>query len=144
MTTLALVAPSDVLTFAGELKPFVDKAAAGSDGKFEPVDIFRVLIQGQWQLWTARDDDGVLKSVLMTRLISFPQVRACEMLAAVGEDRDETMIPFLADIEAWARKQGCGLVQPIARPGWERPLKPHGYQRTHSILEKRIDDAPQS
>ena len=135
---LALVPADEVLAQAHDLKPFIEKASAGSSGKFLPVDIFRVLIRGEWQLWTARDE-GALRSILLTRIVLFPQMRVCEMLAAVGDSRDETMVPFLADIERWAKQtQGCRLMQPIARPGWERVFKPFGYVRTHSILEKRL------
>lgn len=137
MIALALVSADDVLWQARDLKSFIEKAADGSSGKFQPVDIFRHLARGEWQLWTARED-GALRSMLLTRIVEFPRMRVCEMLAAVGESRDETMVPFLADIEAWARRQGCLLMQPIARPGWERVFKPYGYVRTHSILEKRL------
>ena len=136
--TLALVPSDEVLAQAHDLKPFIERAAEGSSGKFLPVDIFRHLIRGDWQLWTARDEGG-LRSMLITQIVVFPQMRVCEMLAAVGDSRDDTMVPFLGDIEEWAKQvQGCRLMQPLARPGWERVFKPYGYVRTHSMLEKRL------
>lgn len=141
MTTLALVPAAETLSRPPELSPFIARAAAGSNGKFDVIDICRALARGQWQLWIARAADGALRAVLLTRVVDYPRLRACEMLAAVGSEREETMLPFLADIEAWARAQGCVLMQPIARAGWEKALSPHGYRKTHVMLEKRLDHA---
>jgi hypothetical protein len=33
---------------------------------------------------------------------------------------------------------GCTIIRPIARPGWSRLMKPHGYVVTHHIMEKRL------
>lgn len=141
MSELRLLAPFHIVNQAHELAPFIEEAAQGSNGKFLAIDISRLLLKGEWRIWTARDK-GELKAVLMTRFMYYPQVKCCELLAAVGVDRDVNMIPFMPDIEAWAKASGCRLLQPIARRGWERALKPLGFSCSHVLLEKRLDDAP--
>lgn len=43
---------------------------------------------------------------------------------------------FLMDhIKAWAKERGSKRFIAEARPGWERHLKPFGFQKTHVILE---------
>ena len=137
MSTIARLLPFEVISQADQLAPYIQEAAAGSNGKFLGVDIARLLARGEWQLWTAREA-GQLKAVLMTRIVFYPQLKACQLLAAVGEERDANMLPFMPDIEAWAKSQGCTLMEPIARAGWDRVLKPLGFVRTHVMLEKRI------
>lgn len=141
MSDLRLLAPSEIVSQAHALGPFIEEAARGSSGKFLAIDITRLLLKGEWHIWTARDG-GRLKAVLMTRFMHYPQLKSCELLAAVGVDREVNMLPFMADIEAWAKTAGCRLMQPIARPGWERVLKPLGFVKGHVMLEKRLDDAP--
>ena len=41
-------------------------------------------------------------------------------------------------IEAWARAQGCAAMELIARPGWSRILRRHGYDITHVFCEKEL------
>lgn len=137
MSVLALLAPHHILNQAHELGSFLEEAAAGSNGKFLAGDISRFLLKGEWRIWTARDQ-GRLKAILITRFMHYPRLKCCELLAAVGVDREENMLPFMADIEAWAKSSGCQLLQPIARPGWERVLKPLGFVKSHVMLEKKI------
>lgn len=137
MSVLRLIEPENFIDEAGVLGPLLRQAAERSSGKFELVDLSRLVLWGQWQLWTATEDD-IVKTILLTRIVFYPRLKACEMLAAVGEDRHQNMIPFLDQIERWAVSQGCALMQPICRPGWERALAPFGYQRTHVLLEKPL------
>lgn len=141
MSDLQLLAPSEIISQARQLSPFIEEAAAGSNGKFLVIDITQLLLKEEWRLWTAREN-GRIKAVLITHFVSYPRLKCCELMAAVGVDREANMLPFMADIEAWAKTAGCKLMQPIARPGWERVLKPLGFVKTHVMLEKRLDDTP--
>lgn len=132
----ALVPPQRLADVWGHVSPLVTLACARSSGKFLASDVARSVAAGEFQLWVGLDDDpGPPKVILITRLLPYPRLIACELLACVGDDR-EAWEPLMDDIEAWAKAAGATLMQPIARPGWERVLAKRGYRKTHVMLEK--------
>ena len=132
----ALLVPPERLTDAWpHVAPLVALACARSSGKFEAPDVARAVAESRFQLWVGIDDAGALRVMLLTRLLPYPRLTACELIACVGDDRG-AWERLLDDIEAWAKANGAALMQPIARPGWERVLAPRGYRKTHVMLEK--------
>lgn len=107
-----------------------------SGGKYEPADILRNLIAGRMDLWLA-EDGGAIHAVAISEIVVYPRVRVCKLLACTGE-KARRWLDLLAQIEAWARAQGCAVIEPVCRPGWERHLKPMGYRKTHVVLEKTL------
>jgi hypothetical protein len=138
--------------------PLIALACARSSGKFLPQDVARAVAEHRFQLWLGLEEgcpragpagpdpggepgasalESPIRVMLLTRLLSYPRLRVCEVLACVGDDRP-AWEPLLDHVEAWARAQGCALMQPIARPGWERVLAKRGYRKTHVMLEKKL------
>ncbi len=89
------------------------------------------------QLWLAVDGSGRHHAVAVTEIVQYPRCSVCAVLACTGEDAAD-WAPLIQGIETWARERGCRTIEPRCRPGWEKLLKPHGYRRTHSILEKPL------
>lgn len=88
-------------------------------------------------IWLALDDKKHHAALALTEIVDYPRIRVCKLLACTGEDASK-WIDLLSGIETWAKSNGCGVIQPICRPGWERLLKPHGYTKTHIQLEKTL------
>lgn len=129
---------SDMLTEAWpSVEPLIVKACAGSNGRFTPGDIARAIAERDFQLWCAVNDDREVKALALTRLMRFPQLLACETLACVGENLSD-WIGHVASIEAWAKQMGAKQSHLIARPGWAKIMKAHGYEETHRLLEKSL------
>lgn len=156
MVEIALVPAGMLADVWPRVAPLVELACARSSGKFLPADVARAVAERRFQLWLGldeaepdapsatpagapddADDDDVIRVMLLTRLLPYPRLLACEVLACVGDDR-ETWEPLLEHVEAWARSHGAQLMQPIARPGWERVLAKRGYRKTHVMLEKKL------
>lgn len=78
-----------------------------------------------------------MRALAITEIVPYPRITVCKLLACTGEDAHR-WVDLLAGIEAWAKERGCGVLEPICRPGWERHLKPMGYVKTHVVLEKRL------
>ncbi len=136
MTTLIGI-PSNMLTDAWpSVEPLIVKACAGSNGRFLPGDIARAIASRDFQLWAA-DEDGNHRAIALTRLVKYPQLLACETMATVGDGMADWK-HHLFGIETWAKTQGAAQSHVIARPGWGRVLKSHGYDATHWILEKNL------
>lgn len=109
---------------------------ARSGGKYEPIDVLQNALCGRMQLWLVQDDDATY-ALAITEIVSYPRITVCKLLACTGEDAPR-WVDLLDEIEAWAKGQGCSVMEPICRPGWERQLKPMGYRKTHVVLEKRL------
>lgn len=136
MTNLVGI-PSDALTDMWPIvEPMIQKACAGSNGRFKPGDIAKAIAERDFQLWVALRAQGP-QAMAVTRIVKFPQVTVCEVLACVGEDRED-WVDHLSTIEAWAVSQGAKQMHSIARTGWARVLKPHGYKQSHVLLEKTL------
>src|SRR5262249_27171526 len=134
----ALLVPASRLADAwADVAPLVSLACARSSGKFAAADVARAVAAGAFQLWVGVTDaePATPRVMLITRLLPYPRLTVCELLACVGDDR-EAWEPLLDDIERWAKAHGAALMQPIARPGWERVLARRGYRKTHVMLEK--------
>src|SRR5262249_46209660 len=124
----ALVPASRLADAWSHIAPLVTLACARSSGKFAAADVARAVAAGEFQLWVGIADTApeAPRVMLITRLLSYPRLTVCELLACVGDDR-EAWEPLLDDIERWAKANGAALMQPIARPGWERVLAKRGY-----------------
>lgn len=136
MTALSLIPNAEVVERWPDFRPFLAGMCERSNHRYEPADLLRLLLADQYQLWSAAEGQAI-DAMMLTRVVEFPGAKACEMAAAFGENSKE-WVGFIGEVEDWARGQGCGLMQPIGRPGWERVLKPFGYEKTHVLLEKKL------
>lgn len=137
MKQLILVPPPAFGGLLRELAPLIDEAARGSGGRYEAIDIIAAVTLGDWHLWCARRAGEPIDCIMLTRFLKYPRLYALELLAAIGDGFLEA-VPLMSQVEAWAKARGCTLMQSVARPGWERVLRPHGYEKTHSFLEKPL------
>jgi hypothetical protein len=136
----ALVSPDRLPDAWPTVGPLIALACARSSGKFLPQDVARAVAEGRFQLWVGIEgpkSGHAIHVMLLTRIATYPRLTVCELLACVGDDR-VGWEHLLDAIEHWAKARGCALVQPIARPGWERVLKERGYRKTHVMLEKDL------
>lgn len=86
-----------------------------------------------WVVWNA----GKVDAVGITELATYPGLKVCRIVICVGEDHID-WLPLIVDLEGWAKSFECQAMQNFARPGWERPLKAYGYEKTHVVLEKGL------
>lgn len=116
--------------------PHIISMADNSSGKFDPMDIVSRIAGDEWQLWVILKDEEIVASVV-TAIVDYPRRRICEGLGCAG-DGARQWVHLIAEIEAWAKTQGCTLMQPIARLGWSALFKPLGYKSTHLMMEKDL------
>ena len=142
----------------------IASCCARSGGKYEPVDLLLNFLSGRMDLWLVLDDldqsashepphqpsrsavraasaalgdSRQIVALVITEIVAYPRITVCKLLACTGKDA-QSWLDLLAPIEAWAKSRGCGVMEPICRPGWERRLKPLGYRKTHVVLEKSL------
>ena len=119
-----------------KIRPLIADAVTHSDGKYEVLDILSALLARDMQAWAITKGDEIV-AIVITEIINYPRKKECRVLAVDGEGAKE-WVHLVSEIEAWAKANGCQSIEPIARPGWEKLMKPLGYKRTHIILSKEL------
>ena len=61
----------------------------------------------------------------------------CTVTAVGGHQRDR-WLSLNAEIEQYAKDEGCHTIRAYGRKGWERVLANDGYRVEHVILEKAL------
>jgi hypothetical protein len=141
MSSLFAIPPHLLPAIIGIVYPMIESAAEYSVGKYEGKDILKLIIDGKFQLWGAVEGEKI-NGIAITEIVDYPRVKMCRFLCATGENLSEWM-PLIKDIEAWAVSKGCKSFQAECRPGWERLLKPYGYEKSHIIMNKELDHVSQ-
>jgi hypothetical protein len=98
-------------------------------GLSQPTDIERDILNGHQLLWLAWD--GAIKAAASTHLAN----NVCTVTACGGSNLNE-WLPLFAQIEQYAKNEGCRCVRIYGRKGWLRVLK--GYEARHVIIERRL------
>lgn len=109
--------------------------AAGGD--FVPADIIDRVESGRMLLWIAIDDEnGEIYVAVTTELIPMRAGLVC-WIGQCGGSKMDLWIRFIAQIEEYARNEGCVKTILRGRPGWQRVLA-DGYKVRTVQLEKML------
>jgi len=109
------------------------RAAIEATGLSSFDDIEAAALNGEQLLWLAWDGKEICAAAL-TQLTK-PLSKICTLTACSGHDRDQ-WLPLFAQIEQYAKNEGCSSMRIFGRRGWERVLT--GYRQTHVVLEKGL------
>lgn len=120
----------------GTVRAMIEDACSHSGGRYEVMDILNLLLQQRMQLWVAVEDVEPL-AIALTEIVQFPHVKECRVLCATGNDM-KMWSNFIRQIEEWAQDNECRKMLVIARAGWEKVLKPYGYEKNHVQLERDL------
>ena len=100
----------------------------------------QMLLAGLMQFWHLRrdgEDEPYLGALL--QINEYGKKKVMRILWLGGETYDG-MMDFLWVLELWAAKLGCKDLEVAGRDGFERLLKPYGFEKTHVVLRKRLID----
>jgi hypothetical protein len=103
-------------------------------GVSEYGDVERNVRDGSALLWLAWDGTRI-HAAAVTELRSANGRKFCTIVACGGEQRRH-WLHLLADLESFARAEGCATVLILGRPGWRRVLP--DYRVKNIILEKEL------
>lgn len=110
------------------LKPSIDRADDHGPG-----DVARDLGAGVAQLWVAEDDGVKLAGV--TKLVQVNDGPQC-FIWHLGGEWEGHAEPLLAEVEKFARANGCASLEGNMRPGFERLLK--DWKKVTVVLRKEL------
>jgi len=105
-----------------------------SEGRWPVRFIAEKLARAQWQLWVVYD--GQYRAIVGTELFEEPnKAKHARIVFCTGLGA-KSWTPLIAEIEAWAKDNGCVKLEMLARKGWARHLE--DYKITHVMLEKAL------
>lgn len=128
---LVCVDPSRIDEFWPHVKPML-QAATEQCGDWSLLDI-RAALDSFALLWIACSDAGI-EAAAVTQLIQTKNGLACHAVACGGSG--EQWVQHLAEIEKYAKEEGCSVIRIEGREGWRRVFK--DYKLAWITLEKRI------
>lgn len=128
------VAPADLLVWADRVRPYIEKMAAGSGGRYEDSDLFAALARGAMLLWIALHGSDIC-CVMIGEVVVYPRIKALRLTGLVG-NRPLLWRRLLDAVEDQARRQGCVLMESVHQPSHGILLK--GYKATHWLSEKPL------
>ena len=97
------------------------------------------LFKGSQQLWLMLDD-GKFEAFALTEIKTVKATgHKSVILTALGGEGGTEMVPFITEIEEWARSIGANDLRPVGRLGWRKALKAQGYDVITAYYRKNLD-----
>lgn len=107
------------------------EALATGDGRVNEALLVAGLVKGDYQLWRTPNSAGV------TQVARNPFNSTLFVFLSAG-DLEEVVHACTHAVEPWAIEQGCTAMMLSGRKGWERTLRPLGYEFQSMNLIKQI------
>jgi hypothetical protein len=133
MSTLHGIPAENLPEWYDLLEPAFIVMAANSGGRWQVVDIVRLIGEKVQQVWISLND-GAVEAVLLTEIIVYPRKKALRFSSCVGKNW-QNWAGFHEQIEEWGRAQGCDLFEVFAPRKW-RHCFPE-YREYHVMLERK-------
>lgn len=114
-----------------ECRDLLLKALAHGDGRVNEALLVSGLVRQNYQLWRTENSAGVTQ-------INENPFNKCLFIFLAGGDLDEISHIAGPVVEQWAADMGCTSIILSGRRGWERAVRPLGYEYQSTNLIKRI------
>jgi hypothetical protein len=115
----------------------VDQVVEHTTGRYLAEDIRHSCEQRDMQLWLILTDSQ-LRGILVTEVLVYPRKKALRVVMIGGEGLDEWNAEMDRTLEAFARHEGCSLIDAHGRKGWARKIAPFGYRQTAAEYERSL------
>lgn len=136
MTVKALcVDPDRVSEIWPHVRSFIDAAFWHERGDGSADMVFADLVAKQSLLWIVWGDEGTVLAAATTKLIAPPRGRICVITSCGGHELARWRA-CLADIEAYAKAEGCSHIRMEGRRGWKTFFP--DYHEPWIVLEKKL------
>ena len=131
---VALVDADQVASIWEEVYPLLEKAQVYAAGELDTQDFFKMIENGDMQLWIAEDDNGIF-AMMLTEFVKYPRKKVMRIVSIGGEGMNRWMRYFPA-LEAAALSVGCTGFEIFGRKGWLKILK--DWKCSYHVLTKDI------
>lgn len=123
-----------------EILPFLDKAAAPSQGRCVSDDLLTDILTGAQVLWCAFDPDNKNKivGIVITQVLDYKRKRALEIVFCSGSDFLGWSDPMFEMVHRYAGDMNCSLIEFTGRRGWDRVLRRYGMRAAYWRYEADV------
>ena len=111
----------------------VRQALERGEGSYAETDVAMACMAGGWKLWMVENGFNVT-AICITEIANFPRRRKCVLRYLAGSM--EAIEPYISDIEDYARREGCQILEGYARKGWARRMP--DWTERQVILQKEL------
>lgn len=116
--------------------PLIERGLAEGDGEFCADDIYRMISERSAQLYVLGNGNEI-NTVLVSLIEVFPQYSALLVLVFAGEQMDECL-EHENVLVRFAQERGIKKIRWLGRKGFERVMKPLGYEAKYVVMSKDI------
>lgn len=113
-----------------QLRDWIEAALEYSGGTHTLQDVVESIYAGRMQLWPAE------RGCAVTEIVVYPQKKVLHVFLA-GGDMDQ-LFEMIKPAAEWAREQGCTAMTLAGRLGWQRAMKPLGWEAKMVVMEREI------
>lgn len=133
---LVCVPPAQASAFWPLVEGFIEKSFASGTSDESPDDIRCALLKGHALLWIViQEPYKTIVAAGTTQIVKTARGKIC-IFGNLGGEGMRDWFSFIADLEDYARAEGCKRARFYGRPGLERILR--GYEKPWVTLEKAL------
>jgi hypothetical protein len=111
-------------------RKYIEDALAYAGGTHTFDDIVDGIVTGRMQLWPAP------RGCAVTEIVIYPKKKVLHVFLAGGEM--DQLFDMIDGAAKWGRAQGCTSMTLAGRLGWQRAMKPLGWDAKMIVMEKEI------
>lgn len=93
---------------------------------------------GMSQLWNLEAEGGKYVAWATTTLYTGDGISSILQLNTANAEDLQKILPFLDQIELYARELGARYIEIVGREGWKRVLRPYGFQHNYTSVIKPV------
>ena len=113
------------------------RVTPSTNGCYEPIDVLDDIRAGRQQLWVDWDAESkIVNAAMTTTIVDRPRKRVLVVPFITGDKMRHWRKEFSECLDAFAKREGCGLIEGYYREGWERMWP--GSRRHGVVLVKEI------
>lgn len=109
-------------------------------GESKLCDWHKSLVNGNSQLWLLTTDDlNTIVGVVLTQILVYARHKTLHIVLHESDDF-KAIASLHAELERFAREQGCVAVEQWGRRGWAKTLPKEipGYQEAYIVMRKEL------
>jgi len=126
--------PLQSLEASEKLRNWIIGAVKRSNGRQNFQTVARELADKKAHLWVVYDDDGREAGLLVTDYQQYP-TGVVWLNVRIGTGSMEACECAIETLKEFSKDRGFAGVEGVARTGWARIGKKHGFKETHRFLE---------
>lgn len=135
-TELVLLSLAELHYLRPHFEKMLAEAEFYSEGELTADDLLDMGERGLMQFWIVGESPRI-RAVLVTEMAVYPRMRALRIIALAGEGLND-WIQLEANLEIFARQQGCLRMEAFVRPGMAKALLSQGYTSRRLMVSKRL------